>query len=91
MESFTVRRAQVHDAADLAQLRAAMFDEIHSTPSNTKEPAAIYESYLRRALADESFVAFVADHDGRIVATTGLVFHRNPPTPDNPTGPKLMS
>ena len=42
--------------------------------------------YFRRKLPGGEFVAFIAEEEGRIVATSGMLVYEAPPTPGNPAG-----
>ncbi len=44
------------------------------------------ESYFAKTIEAGEFVAYLAELDGRIVATSGLVYHRHPPSPKNLQG-----
>lgn len=46
----------------------------------------VLERYIREAMADGSFAAWVAEEQGRIIATSGICFYRIMPNYSNPTG-----
>ncbi len=80
-----IRRATVADAAALSALRLQFLRGINEGDEPAGLPAATGE-YLARALADGSFVAWVAVEDDAVVATSGLSFQELAPNWSNPTG-----
>ncbi len=77
------RKAEPGDAAELARLRSLFLQEIDS---RVGEPlrAQIEEAsraYYDKALADGSFVGWLALDGESIVATSGLIFYEVPPAP----------
>lgn len=87
-----MRRATVDDVEEMVQLRLAMQREFaHSGQAvrGVSDPETFVEvnrSYFERKLPAEEFVGFVAESDGRHVATSGMVVHEAPPTANNPVG-----
>ena len=85
----SIRPAVPSDMATLAEFRLAMFDDMAGAAA---EPAPRPES-LRRDneswLAEHmgrDFFAWIAEIDGRPVASAGLVWFAHPPGPLNPIG-----
>ncbi|WP_376796660.1 GNAT family N-acetyltransferase [Thermogemmatispora sp.] len=85
-----IRRATSADIETLTALRLALLRETGKIIDDQQERQLrkLTDSYLRRALPGEEFLAWVAEVDehGTIAATGGLVFLRRPPTPDNEAG-----
>ncbi len=80
-----IRRATVADAAALTALRLQFLREINAGDEPAGLPAAT-EQYFARALADGSFVAWVAVEGDTVAATSGLSFQELAPNWSNPTG-----
>jgi GNAT superfamily N-acetyltransferase len=80
-----VREAGVADMPELIRLRLALLLSF----GPVDQPDALAEAtgrYLERAMADGSFLAVVAEVDGRLVASSGLCVLRRLPLADNPGG-----
>ncbi|HZJ55946.1 MAG TPA: GNAT family N-acetyltransferase [Myxococcaceae bacterium] len=80
-----VREAGAVDLPELIRLRLALL----STFGPVDHPDALAEAtagYLERAMSDGSFLAVVAEVDGRLVASSGLCVLRRLPLADNPGG-----
>jgi ribosomal protein S18 acetylase RimI-like enzyme len=88
-DEITIRRATADDADAMARLRHAMQSELMSTESGGLSADDLVKrnhDYFREKLPTGDFVAFVAESSGAIVATSGVVVYRAPPTGGNPTG-----
>jgi GNAT superfamily N-acetyltransferase len=89
-ENITIRRAVVADAKVMANLRCDMQNELGTQPGvHPITPDELIEdnvAYFREKIPTAGFAAFVAEYDGEIVATSGIVIYRVPPTGGNPTG-----
>jgi len=77
-----VRLATIDDAKALVDLRTEFLAEVTASGGEAEVVAAL-TAYFTRALKSGEFVAYVAEIDNRIVATSGMVFHRHPPSPTN--------
>ena len=87
----TIRRANADDVEALTRLRLALLE---SAGELGPDPAALAESirgYLRASLSTARFLAWVAEADGQVVATSGLVLLEKPPPPATRRGSKPMS
>lgn len=74
------RRAEADDVRVLVDLRVRFLKELRNHPENY-ETAVVRESllkYFTAAILSEDFVAWVAEHDGKIVATSGMVVWQKP-------------
>jgi GNAT superfamily N-acetyltransferase len=83
-----IRRATAEDAEVMADLRRDMQGELTDS-TGPLDPDALYErnlAYFRECIPSGQFVAYVAEEDGEMVATSGMVVYRAPPTGGNPTG-----
>ena len=82
-----IRQATADDLAILTDLRVAFFEDLGE--GTLEELAPFREAtfrYLSQALPQGKFLAWVAEEDGQIVATSGLVFFEQAPTTINLTG-----
>lgn len=82
------RLAVVTDIAELIKLRKQqLIDEelppIYNIDNNIDKQLA---DYFKSAIADGSFIAWVMESDGEIIATSGVCFYSLPPNFSNPTG-----
>ena len=73
--SIVVRRATVDDVALLTDLRFAFVGEFAPDEADDQAARTAVAEYLARALADESFLAWVVEDDGAAVATGGMVVY----------------
>jgi GNAT superfamily N-acetyltransferase len=81
-ETFTIRRATVDDIEALVQHRVAMQSE--NADGVEVDWAAVRDAcrrYFAETLPSDIFVVFVAEAEGRIVATSGVSFVSRPPSP----------
>lgn len=87
-----IRRATVDDIEEMLPLRLAMQREFRKSGQaalGVPDPEGLLagsRSYYERKLPTGEFVAFLAESEGRIVATSGMVVYEAPPTPGNPAG-----
>ncbi len=85
--SYLVRPADIADIPVLIELRLAMFQAMGRTDAAILDAVATASAtYLREHLPDGSFRAWLAEVDGRIAATGGVVIHQSPPSYKNLTG-----
>jgi GNAT superfamily N-acetyltransferase len=89
MDSVSYRLATTEDVPTLVELRKAFLTEV----SDLQELAGVAGNlhgaltrYFANALATGEFVAYLAVADGRVVASSGLVFYQHPPSTKNLTG-----
>lgn len=86
---FTVRLATVEDLEVLVQLRVAMQSEVSRTTGGSGHLPSFEDAtrrYFQETLGTGEFLAWLAEADGAIVGTSGLVFFRRAPTPRNLLG-----
>lgn len=87
MSDIHFRPATASDIDALVELRVAMQSEVRR--GDAQHWLVLRESlhrYFQIHLPSGAFVAWVAESDGRIVGTSGMVFHQNPPNGYNLTG-----
>jgi GNAT superfamily N-acetyltransferase len=82
-----IRRAVAGDIEALAYLRTEFLREMGEL-SDERRPALLEATrdYLTRTLPTGQFVAFVAESEGRIIATSGLILQERPPSEHNLRG-----
>jgi GNAT superfamily N-acetyltransferase len=73
--STVVRRATVEDVPALVALRFAFVGEFSPEEGSDEAAKPVVAEYLKRSLADESFLAWVVEDAGTIVATGGMVVY----------------
>lgn len=83
VDHISYRFATVADIESLVTLRAEFIAEVREAGSMTPSFKKVLRDYFSRTLPTREFVAYVAVAHGQIIATSGLVFHRQPPTPWN--------
>jgi len=74
------RRATLNDASLLVDYRIRFLNELYGQVEND-ETAVVRESlarYFQKAIPSGDFVAWVAEMDGRLVATSGMVVWQKP-------------
>lgn len=82
------RKATMEDVRELARIRSIFLcanRKVESEAVRSEKERANF-SYFERALADDSFVAWLAVDNGAIVGTSGLCFWSAPPSMDNLDG-----
>jgi|SRR5579883_3304432 len=87
-KDYQIRRASENDIATLAEMRIAFLKETASffgrEVSSELENAT--RDYLDAAIPTGDFIAWLAEADGQVVGTSGLVFFKRPPTPGSLAG-----
>ena len=75
------RRASLDDVDTLVQLRLDLMREIGNLKSEARAPvlAEAIQRYLTSKMPNDEFIAWVAEVNGQIVGTSGLVFFERPP------------
>ena len=71
----------------LVELRAAFLAEVAGA-ANPRDPVlrAALERYFTAAIPDGEFVAYLGVVRDQLIATSGMVWHRHPPSGRNPHG-----
>jgi GNAT superfamily N-acetyltransferase len=84
----SIRRATVADSEALVALRLALLRDAGDLRREADAPALAdaLRRYLAATLPRGEFLAWVAEADGRVVASGGLVLFTGPPTAGNPAG-----
>lgn len=85
--AFVVRRAGADDVETLVALRRAMQEELlEPGGALSAEWEGVTREYLRRKVPSGEFLALVAEADGGIIGTSGLIVYEAPPTDGNASG-----
>jgi GNAT superfamily N-acetyltransferase len=83
-----IQRAGPEDAEALAQIRIQFLREVGVLDQEAQEASLLRATrdYFDRTLPAGEFVAFVAEREGRVVGTSGLIIWQRSPSPDNLRG-----
>jgi GNAT superfamily N-acetyltransferase len=86
--AFTVRRATLDDVETLVQLRLGLLRELGmlADDSQVAATAEANRRYFAAMIPTQQFIAWIAEADGALVATSGLVPFARPPVPWNLSG-----
>jgi GNAT superfamily N-acetyltransferase len=86
--TFSTRLATLDDIKDLLELRMAMLQEI--TPDQDEEQLAMLRAatrhYLEEKVPKNEFMAWIAEAEGQIVGSSGLIFLQKSPILKNLSG-----
>jgi GNAT superfamily N-acetyltransferase len=81
------RLAGLNDIPTLVKLRKQqLIDEGLPPGSLQMDIARELADYFTSAISDGSFISWVMDNDGEIIATSGVCFYALPPNYSNPSG-----
>ncbi|MBD6615157.1 GNAT family N-acetyltransferase [Komarekiella sp. 'clone 1'] len=85
---FNLRQANLQDLEALVDLRLELLREVGDIKGDTDTAtlAQATRKYLAQKMPQGEFLAWVADMDNQIVATSGLVFFQRPPHNGNLSG-----
>ena len=86
--TYRIRLATLDDADELVRLRLDFLEEVGNLKAGTDtgELGAAMRAYLVRKLPTGEFLAWVAESEGAIVATSGVTIFERPPNGANPAG-----
>jgi GNAT superfamily N-acetyltransferase len=79
-EKIVYRRAGIDDVHDLVDYRVRFLNELykHAEDSKTKILRKTLLEYFTKAIPSNDFIGWVAEYDGRIVGTSGMVVWQIP-------------
>lgn len=81
------RKAALYDADTLSHLRAEMLREEEEYPVAFLDLIVIHtREYILKGMLDQSYCAWVAEHDGDIIAMGGVTYFTLPPNDWCPSG-----
>jgi len=87
-DEICLRRATIKDLKALIRYRVALFQEMgHLNDLSTEKSfRETLERYFIEALSKNEFISWIAEINGNIIASSGLVIFKKPPTPRNLSG-----
>jgi len=79
-ERVVCRRARIDDIPALVDYRVRFLNELdhHSENDETKILRESLLEYFNRAIPSNDFIAWLAEYDGKIIATSGMVVQQIP-------------
>ena len=81
--SYPIRQATVDDVPDLVALRRVMFEAMgYDDTHKLEQMCQASDAYFREHIPAGTFRAWLADDDGKPIASIGLVIHSIPPSPN---------
>jgi GNAT superfamily N-acetyltransferase len=85
---YRIRLATVGDVDELIRLRLDFLEEVGSPGAGADggELGAAMRDYMLRKMPSGAFLAWVAESEGAIVATSGVTLFERPPNGANPSG-----
>lgn len=88
--SFLYKKATLNDLEILVQTRIEVLRAANKLPTDTDMTEVEKQSfaYYKKALADQSHIAYLVYDDDKIIGTGGVSFFEVMPTYHNPTGKK---
>jgi ribosomal protein S18 acetylase RimI-like enzyme len=83
-----IRRADLKDLDSLIEFRIALFREmgIIKLYSDERPFYNAVKQYFNTYIPKESFLSWIAEKNGEIIASSGLIFIQKPPSPNNLSG-----
>ncbi|MFX0150114.1 MAG: GNAT family N-acetyltransferase [Candidatus Hodarchaeota archaeon] len=87
-DEICIRRATLKDLKALIKYRIDLFQEMGHINDLPTEKAfkKTLERYFTEAISKNEFISWVAEFNSNIIASSGLVILKKPPTPKNPSG-----
>ena len=88
IERVLYRRADINDIDDLCDYRIQFLNDLFDHPFG-KETGTLREQmreYLLQAIPSNTFIAWLAEYEGKLIATSGMVIYRILPRYDVITG-----
>ena len=82
MSAYAIRRAEEEDAHLLATHRAAVWHEAGAWSMADLTPQIdVWTAFFRRCVADETYVAFIAEREAQPIGSGALLIHLGIPRP----------
>lgn len=80
-ERIIYRKANINDVETLVEYRVRFLNELHKHPEDeeTKILRKALQEYLSKAIPSNEFIAWLAEYNGKVVGTSGMVVWRLPP------------
>jgi GNAT superfamily N-acetyltransferase len=79
-EKIFYRRARIGDIPTLVDYRVRFLSELYSHPEDdeTRVLRKSLQEYFTKAIASTNFIAWLAEYDGKIIGTSGMVVWQIP-------------
>jgi GNAT superfamily N-acetyltransferase len=79
-EKVVYRRATINDKLILVEFRVRFLNELthHSENNETRIVREALLEYFNKAIPSNDFIAWLAEYDGKIIATSGMVVQQIP-------------
>jgi len=79
-ERIVYRRARIDDVHDLIDYRVRFLNELYNHPEDDKTEIVRKSllEYFTKAIPSNDFIAWVAEYNGKIIATSGMVVWQIP-------------
>lgn len=87
-EKITYRRAGINDIDMLCSCRIEFLNSFfdHERDEETEELARVIKEYLLQAIPSNTFIAWIAEYDGKLIGMSGMVIWQMLPKYSVPTG-----
>jgi GNAT superfamily N-acetyltransferase len=88
VERLTIRRASLEDLEALVKLRLALLQEVGNLKESSDVAAfsAATRKYLTQKIPTGNFIAWVAEAESQLIASSGVVMFERPPVEGNSSG-----
>lgn len=87
MSNWTIRPGSLDELDDLIVLRRSLFEAMgHEDTEALAQTDEACRTYFARQMPSGDFRVWVAEAEGQLIASIGLVVHSVPPSPGNLTG-----
>jgi GNAT superfamily N-acetyltransferase len=80
MERIVYRLAAAGDIESLVNLRLAFLAEVNTPPAIVPSLGDDLLRYFMDSISSGEFVAYLAVRDSQVIASSGMVYHRHPPS-----------
>jgi len=79
-EKITYRRANINNVETLVEYRVRFLNELNNHPENeeTKTLRKTLREYFSRTIPSNEFIAWLAEYNGKVVGTSGMVVWQLP-------------
>jgi ribosomal protein S18 acetylase RimI-like enzyme len=81
-QKIVYRHAELNDIPTLVEHRVRFLNELYNHPKDA-ETAVVrktLQNYFKKTIPSKEFIAWIAEHNGKIVATSGMVIWQKPAT-----------
>jgi GNAT superfamily N-acetyltransferase len=80
-EQIIYRKANINDVETLVDYRVRFLNELYNHPedSETETLRKTLREYFSRKIPSNEFIAWLAEHNGKVIGTSGMVVWQLPP------------